>query len=142
MRSKTTSIIFVLTVRDAPHHSQSCQISQMVSNLTRANLCAAQNTNPRQGSQSSSSEMKTTPCLGNKRSELVWLKIYSRVTSVANQAPVIAAILPVSFDCGFSVNAGFLLSTLVHLCFEWGSYCWFISVPYWHFINSFDMHES
>lgn len=29
---------------------------------------------------------------------------------------VIAAILPVSFDCGFSMNASFLLSTLVHLC--------------------------
>lgn len=140
---------FVLTVRDASHHSQSCQISQMVSNLARANLCAAQNTSPWQGSQSSSSEMKTTPCLGHKRPELVWLKIYSRVTSVANQAPVIAATLPVSFDCGFSVNVGFLHSTLVHLCFGGGVWdctlhtSWFIGVPYWHLINSLcTIHES
>lgn len=39
---------------------------------------------------------------------------------MANQASVIAAILPVSFDCVFSVNTGFLLSTLVHLCLGGG----------------------
>lgn len=104
---KHTEHYFVLTGRDESHHSQSCQISQMVSNLARANLCAAQHTSPWQGSQSSSSEIKTTSWLGQKSPELVWLKNYSRVTSVA----VIAAILPVSFDCGFSMNADFLLST-------------------------------